>query len=105
MLSFEVTVRTAEIGVRRALGASARSVQVEVLRLAVERIGAGSVLGLLLGWALVGGLTRVLYGVETNDPRVFVTVTVLLAFIALLASWIPARRAARIDPLVAIRQE
>ena len=105
MLSFGVTVRTAEIGVRRALGASSWSVQVEVLWLAAKRIAAGLLLGLLLGWALVGGLTRVLYGVETNDPRVFVTVIVLLTSVALLASWIPARRAARIDPLVAIRHE
>jgi ABC-type antimicrobial peptide transport system permease subunit len=78
-----------------------------VLWLAVKPIAAGSVLGLLFGWALVGGLMRVLYGVETNDPRVFVTVIVLLLLtgVALLASWIPARRAARIDPLVAICHE
>lgn len=78
-----------------------------MLWLAVKPIAAGSVLGLLFGWALVGGLMRVLYGVETNDPRVFVTVIVLLLLtgVALLASWIPARRAARIDPLVAICHE
>ena len=78
-----------------------------MLWLAVKPIAAGSVLGLWFGWALVGGLMRVLYGVETNDPRVFVTVIVLLLLtgVALLASWIPARRAARIDPLVAICHE
>lgn len=71
----------------------------------VTRTSVDSVLGPLFGWALVGGLTRVLCGVGTNDPRVFVTVIVLLTGMALLASWMPAQRAARIDPLVATRHE
>ena len=68
-------------------------------------LGLGIAGGLALGVVLVGGLTRVLYGVETSDVRVFIGAAVLLATVGLLSSWLPARRAARIDPLEAIRTE
>jgi putative ABC transport system permease protein len=105
VLSYGVFTRTAEIGVRRALGASRGSVQWEILRGVVRYLGLGIAGGLALGVVLVGGLTRVLYGVETSDVRVFIGAAVLLATVGLLSSWLPARRAARIDPLEAIRTE
>jgi len=105
VLAFSVSLRTGEIGVRRALGASAASVQRGIVAGALRRTLSGGVLGLALGGVLVGGLSRVLYGVETNDPGVYVAVGLLLTVVAVLASWIPARRAARIEPLAAIRSD
>ncbi|MDA0330048.1 MAG: ADOP family duplicated permease [Gemmatimonadetes bacterium] len=105
VLSFGVLTRTGEIGVRRALGASQGSVQREILRGAVRQLGIGIAAGVALGVVLVRGLTSVLYGVETNDISVFVGAALLLGTVGLLASWLPARRAARIDPLEAIRTE
>jgi len=102
VLSFTVARRSAEIGIRRALGASAASVQAGVLRAGVVRVGLGLAAGLWLGWLLADGLRQVLYGVEPNDPMVFATVAVVLGVVGLAASWLPARRAARIDPRTAI---
>ena len=105
VMAYAVSQRTREIGVRLALGAQMS----DVLRLVV---GQGMVLaatGLVLGLAAAFGLTRflrsLLYGVEPADPATFVTVVLLLAVSALIAVYVPARRAARLNPLVAIRAE
>ena len=104
VLSFGVESRTSEIGIRRALGASVGTVQNQVVKTALARILIGSGLGLLLGYWVSQGLRRVLYEVEPTDPRVFAGVVALLALVGLLASWIPARRAARIHPADAVRE-
>lgn len=103
VLSFRVAERTAEIGVRRALGATTGAVQRGVMGTAGRQVVLGGVLGLLLGASLAGGMARILFGVNTHDPVIYSTVGALVAAVGLLASWLPARRAAGIDPVEAIR--
>ncbi|HET6229024.1 MAG TPA: ABC transporter permease [Longimicrobiaceae bacterium] len=103
--AYFVTQRTHEIGVRVALGAASR----DVLRLVVGRGLGLALLGVALGSAASLALTRFLsgflFGVSPTDPLTFVVVAALLAGVALLASWLPARRAVRVDPMVALRQD
>jgi ABC-type antimicrobial peptide transport system permease subunit len=105
LLSYEVTRRTRELGIRSALGAQQR----EMLRMIV---GQGFVLALLGGIVGVGmalGLTRFvrsqLYGVAPNDPLTYSAVVLLILVVAVLACAIPARRATKVDPVVALRYE
>ena len=105
VLSYVVTQRTHELGIRLALGAQER----DVLRLIVGQ-GMRLVLsGLALGWLASFALTRLLkgllFGISATDWLTFVSVATLLLMIALLACWLPARRAAQVDPLVALRYE
>jgi ABC-type antimicrobial peptide transport system permease subunit len=105
VVSYVVSRRTRELGVRLALGAESGDVTRMVLREGVILAGLGVVLG--LGAAL--GLTRLmealLFGVDPVDPPTFVVVALSLTLVALLASYFPARRASRVDPVVAIRVE
>ena len=103
--SYWTSQRTREIGIRMAMGASSREIRRLVFRQAAAPVGLGAAAGLALAFALSRVLTRFLFGVGLADPVTFAVVPALLAAIALLASYLPARRAARVDPLAAVRQE
>jgi len=97
--------RTREIGVRLAMGAQREDVLRMILRRAAWLTGIGVASGLVLAFALAHGVANLLYQVSPNDPLIFSTITATITAVALLASWLPARRAARIDPMVALRDE
>lgn len=105
VLSFLVSNRTREIGIRIALGAQ----RGDVLRSVLLEGGQTSLLGIVLGVAAATVLTRLLsselYGVSTTDPLTFGAVSIIVFAVALLACYIPARRAMRVDPMVALRYE
>jgi predicted permease len=105
VMAYTVEQRTGEIGVRMALGADRASVVRMVLRGAFFQIGIG--LGVGIPLAIIAGrlMTRQLYAVSPWDPRMLTTATVLLCAAALVASWIPAARAASVEPMVALRAE
>jgi putative ABC transport system permease protein len=100
-----VSRRTHEIGIRIALGAERSS----VLRLVVgqgTRVAAiGAVAGVIAAFALTRMMSKLLYGIAPSDPITFVVVTVVLCAVAVVARYLPARRAARIDPLAALRSD
>lgn len=105
LLSFTVAERTREIGVRIALGAMRREIMTLVLRDALKLAAAGLAIG-LTGALLIGRLLEgLLYEVSPADPATIGTMTALLLLVALLASWLPARRAARVDPMTVLRHE
>ena len=105
LMAYAVTQRRREIGVRMALGATRR----DVLRLVLTRALRIVVAGLIVGLAGAAGVTRVLqtflFGVTPTDPIVFTIVTLLLLAVGMIAAWLPARRATRIDPWAALRAE
>jgi putative ABC transport system permease protein len=105
VISYNVAQRTREMGIRSALGASERS----LLRLILDQGVRLTLIGLAIGVAGAIGLTRlmsaVLFGVGARDPVTMVSVGVILAGVAVLASYVPARRATRVDPIVALRYE
>jgi putative ABC transport system permease protein len=105
VMMYSVSQRTREIGIRMALGAQVR----DVLKLIVQQGIRMALIGIALGLAIALALTRVLanllLGVGTTDAVTFVGVVALLIAVALLACYLPARRAARVDPLVALRDE
>jgi putative ABC transport system permease protein len=105
VMAYTVQQRTREIGIRIALGASAERVVGMVVRRGLTLAVLGVALGTAGAYAVTRVLRSLLYGVGERDPLTFVAVAVLLALVALLASWVPARRAARVDPLAAMRAE
>jgi putative ABC transport system permease protein len=105
VISYLVAQRTREIGVRIALGAQTRDVIGLVMGQGARLTAVGIALGLLGAFALTRLLASLLYGVSAHDPLTFATIAALLAAVALLATWLPARRAARVDPISAIRNE
>ena len=105
VMSFAVTQRTREMGVRAALGAQGRELIMLIMRKSVIQLAIGLVLGLVLAVLASGALQPVLYHVNPRDLTVFVTVVVTLAAASLVASFLPARRVTRIDPVIALAAE
>ena len=105
IIAYTVQQRTREIGIRIALGASQDRVVAMVVRRGLALALGGIVLGTAGAYAVTRVLRSLLYGVSERDPATFIGVAVLLCGVALLASWLPARRAARVDPLAAMRAE
>jgi predicted permease len=105
VMAYVVAQRTNEIGVRMALGASRRNVVSMVLGRASILMGAGIASGVAVSWWFSASVKTFLFEVEPNDPRIFAAALATLAAAGLLASAIPARRAASVDPMIALRQE
>jgi predicted permease len=105
LISYSVSQRTQEIGIRMALGASARDVQVRIVTQTLALAAIGMVLGVIASWLLGRSVSGLLYGVTATDPLTFAGMLAVLGVVALLAGYLPARRASRIDPLVALRVE
>jgi ABC-type antimicrobial peptide transport system permease subunit len=105
VMSYSVAQRAQELGIRMALGAQASDVLLLVLRQGVALAAGGTALGVLLALLLGQVVSTLLFGISGRDPLTLAGVSLILTTIALLACYIPARRAARVDPLVALRYE
>jgi predicted permease len=105
VLAYDVSQRTREIGVLSAIGASRGQISAQILKQGLWKGGIGVALGLLGAALLSRSMTTLLFNVRPTDPAVYAAVSFVLIGVALLASYLPARRASRIDPLVALRDE
>ena len=105
VVSYAAAQRTQELGIRMALGASPRQILGLLLRQGARLVAAGLVFGLAGAWALTRAMSHMLVGVNPSDPLTYISVAALLSGITLLACWIPARRAMRVDPMIALRYE
>jgi predicted permease len=103
LISYSVSQRTQEIGIRMALGASTRDVQSRIVFQTLRLAAVGMAIGVAASWAIARSLSGLLFGVTATDPVTFVGMLLVLAMVATLAGYLPARRASRIDPLVALR--
>jgi predicted permease len=105
LMAYQVARRTGEIGIRMALGATRRQIAVPVLREALLLGALGAAVGLPLTIALTRLIRSNLYGVEPSDPSTLCGAIAILLVVAVIAAWLPARRAAKVDPMVALRHE
>jgi predicted permease len=104
-VAYAVAQRTQEIGIRVALGATTGEVLQLVLVDALKPVGAGLVLGMVAALGVSRALDRLVYGISTTDTMTFLTLPLLLGVIAMIASWLPALRATRVDPMIALRAD
>jgi len=105
VMAYLVSQGTREIGIRMALGATQRGILGLVVRQGMALALSGVALGLIAAFALTRLMRSLLFGVNSTDPITFVAIALLLALVALIASYIPAHRAARIDPMISLRCE
>jgi putative ABC transport system permease protein len=105
VMSYAVAQRTSEIGIRLALGAQTKDVLALIIKQGLQLVLLGLGIGLLGAFALMKIISGLLFGVTTRDPVTFAAVTIVLAVIAMVACYVPARRATRVDPLEALRYE
>ena len=105
LMAYSVQQRTQEIGIRMTLGASPERVRRLVVWLGMRLAGIGGVIGIATALGLTRFMAGLIYGVRTWDPAVFVSVVMVLSAVSFLASYVPARRASRVDPMVSLRYE
>ena len=105
LISYSVNQRTQEIGIRMTLGASARDVQARILGQTLRLAMIGLVIGAGASWLLARGASGLLFGVTAGDPQTFIGMIAILTIVALVAGYLPARRASRLEPMVALRAE
>ena len=105
VMSYSVNERTHEIGIRMALGAHSSDVLGLVAKLGIKLTAIGLAIGIAMALALTRLISAFLYGVKPSDPLTYAAVALALAAVALLACYIPARRASRVDPMVALHYE
>jgi putative ABC transport system permease protein len=105
VMAYVVSQRTAEIGIRMALGASPGAVQAMILGEGLRLTGVGIGLGLLAALGATRLMQQLLFGVQAHDPLIYGGISLLIAVVAALACWLPARRATQVDPLIALRAE
>ena len=105
IMAYNVARRTSEMGIRKALGARPLDVAWSILREALKLATIGVAIGMLVAMALVCLIEGLIYGIEPHDPLTMIGAAVIMVAVAALAAWIPARRAARIDPMEALRYE
>jgi ABC-type antimicrobial peptide transport system permease subunit len=103
VISYSVSQRTQEIGIRMALGAPARDLQMGIIGQTLGLAAIGMALGGVASWVLARALSGLLYGVTSTDPVTFLGMLAVITVVAGLAGYLPARRASRIDPMVALR--
>jgi ABC-type antimicrobial peptide transport system permease subunit len=103
IIAYAVAHRTREIGIRMALGAQGRDVLRLVMREGLVLAGVGIVIGVATALAAMRLIEAYLYGVSPADPVTFIAIPLLLGGVALVACWLPARRAAKVDPMIAFR--
>lgn len=103
VISYSVTQRTQEIGIRMALGASAADLRAQILGQTMTLAAAGMVFGIAGSWILARAISSLLFGITSTDPVTFGGMLVVLGLVAAMAGYLPARRASRIDPMVALR--
>jgi putative ABC transport system permease protein len=104
-MSYSVEQQKQEVGIRMALGADRGQVLQLILRQGMTPVIIGVLIGVGIGYALTRVMSSLLFGVKANDPFTFVGVAVVLTLVALLAALIPAQRATRVDPALALREE
>jgi ABC-type antimicrobial peptide transport system permease subunit len=105
VLAFTVSQRTREIGIHMALGAPARDVMFMVMKQGMSLVLVGVVVGVAGAYAATRAMRSLLFEIGPTDPLTFAVVLVLLGFVGLIASYVPARRATKVDPLVALRYQ
>jgi predicted permease len=105
VVSYSATQRTHEIGIRRALGASSNDIRALIFGQGIRLVLGGVLVGLLGAWALTRAMTHMLVGVSPSDPVTYAGLAIVLSCVALLACYVPTRRAMRVDPMVALRYE
>jgi ABC-type antimicrobial peptide transport system permease subunit len=105
LMAYSVEQRTQEIGIRLALGADVASVKRMIVRHGMILTVVGIIVGLASAFGLARLMQSMLFGVTARDPLVFAGVPLVLVFVAFVAVWLPARRASRVDPMVALRYE